>query len=308
MDMEVPRPPVDNEVARRRKEKAKLRLAIIAVAVVIVAGIFWYFERSFILPFQQVASFESSLSYKLAENFSAPAPLKQIPTGSAKNSNRLTVEGVIVNTNGQRAANGNLPALAENSTLDAIATLRLDDMFADQYFAHVNPVSKSSAQTVASSVGYSYLALGENLALGNFAGDTGVVTAWMNSPGHRANILDVHYTQIGVAVREGDFQGQETWIAVQVFGKPSSDCVSPDPALKGNIDSSEMQISTLAAQIQQSKSDIDAMQPQSGSDYNAAVATYNALVTQYNGLVSQTKAAIAQYDSEISAFNTCLSG
>lgn len=305
--MEVPKPPANNEVTHLRKQKAKWRLIIIAAAVVVFAGTFWYFERSFILPFQQVASFESSLSYKLAENFSAPAPLKQIPTSAAKNGNKLTMEGVIVNTNEQRAANGNLPAFTENTTLDAIAMLRLDDMFTDQYFAHVNPVTSSSAQTVASSVGYSYLALGENLALGNFAGDAGVVTAWMNSPGHRANILNTHYTQIGIAVREGNFQGQETWIAVQVFGKPSSDCPAPDTVLKGSIDSSEAQIVTLAGQLQQSKSDVDAMQPQSGSDYNAAVATYNALVTQYNGLVSQTKTAIAQYDAEISAFNSCLS-
>ena len=50
--------------------------------------------------------------------------------------------------------NGNLPPLAENATLDDIATLRIDDMFAEQYFAHVNSSTGESAVTVASSVGY----------------------------------------------------------------------------------------------------------------------------------------------------------
>lgn len=282
-------------------------MIFVAIAVVVLALGYWFFERSFSLPVRQIASFEYQITNKVADNFSAPTPLKQTSVGSAKTSNTLTIEGVITDTNAQRAANGNLSPLAENATLDDIAMLRLDDMFANQYFAHVAPPpDNESALTVASSVGYQYLALGENLALGNFAGNTGLVTAWMNSPGHRANILDIHYTQIGVAVRKGVFQGQNTWIAVQVFGKPASDCSSPDATLKTSIDNLESQITAMSSQLSQSKTAIAAMQPQSGSDYNQAVANYNALASQYNTVVAQEQAEIATYDAQVTAFNTCL--
>jgi hypothetical protein len=217
----------------------------------------------------------------------------------------LTVAGVIEQTNDQRAENGNLPPLAENATLDDIATLRLDDMFTQQYFAHVGPQGES-AISVASSVGYTHLALGENLALGNYAGDAGVVTAWMASPGHRANILDTHYTQIGVAVREGMFEGSETWLAVQVFGRPASDCSAPDANLENSINLSEQEIASTSAELATDKTVIDAMSPQSGPAYNAQVEDYNNLAAQYNALAAETKTAIDTYDTQVNAFNACL--
>lgn len=303
--MEVPRPPIPAAVEQARKKKAKLRLWFIGISIIILGGAYWYIEKSFSLPFQQIVSFEYAATSKIENNFSAPPPLQQLPNVAAKSVNTLTLIGVVERTNSQRAANGNLPSLTENATLDDIAMLRLDDMFEKQYFAHVAP-DGSSAQTVASTVGYSYLALGENLALGNFAGDAGVVTAWMNSPGHRANILDTHYSQIGVAVREGTFNHQTTWIAVQIFGKPTSDCPSADESLKASIDAAEAQISSDEAQLEQSKSDIQAMDPQSGPEYNQKVVEYNASVQQYNDLVAQTKATIVHYDAEVQAFNACL--
>lgn len=307
--VEVPTPPLPDAPAELRKKKARRRLAIIAVAVVVAAAAIWYFQRSFSLPLQKLSSFESSLTTsvatQIAQNFSAPSPLQQPGKAAPKNANTLTRAGVIAQTNAARAANGNLPPLAESATLDAIATLRLDDMFSQQYFAHVGPQGES-AITVASSVGYMHLALGENLALGLFAGDAGVVQAWMNSPGHRANILDTHYTQIGVAVREGTFQGQQTWIAVQVFGRPASDCPAPDARLKGTIDLSESQIDTMAAELQSVKTAIDAMDPQSGPAYNAQVENYNNLAAQYNNLIAVTKSAVTTYNGEVNAFNACL--
>ncbi len=277
--------------------------------IVLVAAL-WYFQRSLSLPLQSIESFgnsfETSVGGQLSNNFSAPSSSPQQSVKSApKKANALTVAGVIDQTNDQRAENGSLPPLAESATLDAIAAVRINDMFTQQYFAHVGPQGQS-AVTVASSVGYANLALGENLALGLYAGDAGVVTAWMNSPGHRANILNAHYTQIGVAVREGVFNGQETWIAVQVFGRPASDCPGPDAGLKNSIDLSEAQIGTMTTQLQSDKAAIDAMSPQSGPQYNAQVEDYNNLVVQYNNLATQVKTAIAVYNSQVNAFNTCL--
>jgi uncharacterized protein YkwD len=306
--MDVPTPPLGSEASALRKKKAKWRLISIGLGVVFLIAAYWSFERSFSLPLRQIASFEYQVTAQVDENFSAPSSsIEQISGNGVKPSNTLTTKGVIAGTNAQRAANGGLPALVENPTLDDIAMLRLDDMFQNQYFAHVAPPpDNESALTVASSVGYQYLALGENLALGNFAGNGGLIAAWMNSPGHRANILNTHYTQIGVAVREGVYQGQSTWIAVQIFGTPASSCPSPDAALKANLDSLESQITMMTTQLEQSKATIQGMEPQFGEDYNQAVANYNALAAQYNDLVAQEKTGITTYDAQVDAFNACL--
>lgn len=303
------------------RKRALRRLGIAAAIIVVAGGIVVYTIHSGI--FQKIAAIESSAEQiaeeKLSNNFSAPAPLVATGTAqatgtgavSAQNEYTLTRSGVIADTNAARAANassspsGTLAPLEENATLDDIAQIRLDDMFAKQYFAHVSP-SSSSAVTVAQAVGYNYLELGENLALGDFVGDQGVVTAWMNSPGHRANILDPQYTEIGVAVGKGNFQGENAWIAVQVFGRPLSACPEPSATLKAQIDAEQSQASQMQPQLQAQQAQISAMQPKSGDAYNQAVANYNAQVDGYNNLVAQSKSEIAEYNGEVSAFNECV--
>jgi uncharacterized protein YkwD len=310
--MDVPRPPLKDAGSTLRKKKAKRRVIVLAVAIVVIGSLYWYLQSTLSLPLQGIVSLGTSLDQALTgqssstSNFFAPGPLVQVGKTSAKKANTLTDDGVIAQTNDQRAENGNLPPLADNATLDDIAMLRMDDLFEHQYFAHVNSSTGQSAQTVASSVGYTYIALGENLALGNYTGDAGVVTAWMNSPGHRANILNTHYTQIGVAVREGVFQGQNTWLAVQVFGRPAADCPSPDANLKTSINLSQEQITTMAKQLEIDKAQIAALDPQSGPEYNEEVQDYNNLAAQYNQLSNQSKAAIQTYNAQVTAFNACL--
>jgi uncharacterized protein YkwD len=295
------------------RRQAQRRLIAIAVIIVVAGGAYWYLSRSGSLA--QVASFENSIGQvavkNIQERFSAPSPLRA--SSSARNATAapagnayvLTRAGIIADTNLQRKENGGLKPLAENAILDEIAARRLEDMFAKQYFAHVSP-SGSSAITVASSVGYVHLAIGENLALGDFNGDNGVVTAWMNSPGHRENILNTHYTQIGVAAREGIFEGEDTWLAVQIFGRPASDCPEPDDGLKSAIDAAEAKLSQMGAQLQTMRAQIEAMSPPRGEAYNEIVDSYNAEVGQYNALAAQVKPEIAQYNAEVEAFNACI--
>ena len=130
----------------------------------------------------------------------------------------LTVAGVLTETNTHRATN-DLPAFASNTTLNQAAQNKLDDMFQQQYFDHVSPDGFGPADVV-DNVAYTYVRVGENLALGNFDGDAALVQAWMNSPGHRANILHTGFSELGVAVGEGIYQGEQTWLAVQTFAKP----------------------------------------------------------------------------------------
>lgn len=233
----------------------------------------------------------------------APGPLRA--TTSVPASMSLTVRGVIEYTNIERAQNGGLGSLAENSTLDRVAQMKVDDMFAKQYFEHVSPSGVGQAD-LARTAGYAYVIVGENLALGDFDGDHGVVTAWMNSPGHRANILNPHYKEIGVAVGKGMYEGRETWLAVQSFGMPLSACPTVDQTLKTQIDADNVTIETLRSNLDAKKLQIESTST-SDSNYNIYVNEFNAMLPEYNSLVESVRVAVTNYNAGVQAFNACIS-
>jgi hypothetical protein len=105
-------------------------------------------------------------------------------------------------TNQQRIANG-LPALHLDSRLNQSASLKAADMFQYDYWAHVNPTNGTQPWYWFQQAGYSYQYAGENLAK-DFDTTAGVMQGWMNSPGHRANILNANYTDVGFAVQNGN--------------------------------------------------------------------------------------------------------
>lgn len=97
--------------------------------------------------------------------------------------------------NGIRAENG-LKALTANWELSRVARYKSEDMARGGYFSHTSPTYGSPFQMIR-SFGLSYRSAGENIAYGQRT-PAAVVDAWMNSSGHRANILNASYTQIGV--------------------------------------------------------------------------------------------------------------
>jgi uncharacterized protein YkwD len=136
----------------------------------------------------------------------------------------ISANEVISLSNQQRASNG-LGALTYNSQLAQAAHAKAQDMFAQNYWSHYNPQGQGPAYFI-SNAGYSYSIAGENLAK-DFNTSSGVVNAWMNSTGHRANILHSSYVHTGVAVVNGILQGSETTIVVAMYGAPAS---QPAPA------------------------------------------------------------------------------
>ncbi len=235
----------------------------------------------------------------------APGPLRVTTQSSAKNPTPLSMQGVIQYTNEARAQNGGLAALTENKTLDLDAQIKLQDMFTKQYFEHVSP-SGTGPGDLADRVGYAYVLVGENLALGDFSSDQDLVTAWMNSPGHRANILNTHYQEIGVAVGKGMYQGRNTWLAVQSFGMPRSACPVIDNQLKERIDADNITITNLRLQLDAKKAQIDAT-AQNDPNYNTYVNEFNALIPSYNALVESTRTNVATYNAGVRAYNECIS-
>lgn len=136
---------------------------------------------------------------------------------------------IIALTNDERAQNS-VGQLAENSQLDAAAQAKANDMAAKGYFSHVSPDGATPWQWIAGA-GYQYQYAGENLAV-RFIDSQDVVNAWMASPTHRENIVKPVYTQIGVGVAEGSYQGQPATYVVQYFGTPlEGAAVASAPAL-----------------------------------------------------------------------------
>lgn len=121
----------------------------------------------------------------------------------------------------------NLPPLNYNEKLSAAAYQKALDMFNKNYWAHFGPNGETPWQFILNS-GYQYEYAGENLAK-NFLFSQNVVSAWMNSPTHRENILRKDYTDIGFAVVNGNLNGEPTTLVVQMFGKPQENVFALNP-------------------------------------------------------------------------------
>lgn len=120
-------------------------------------------------------------------------------------------------TNEQRTRNG-LPPLKLNSGLAAAAARKGEDMFSEDYWAHISPSGKDPWFWIDQS-GYDYVFAGENLAK-DFVDPRSVVSAWMASPSHRDNVLNKKYEEIGIAVLDGNLNGYKTTLVVQMFATP----------------------------------------------------------------------------------------
>jgi uncharacterized protein YkwD len=101
--------------------------------------------------------------------------------------------------NRERVARGLVP-LRLNQSLSLAAHDRIGDMFAKNYFAHVSP-DGIQPFVWARQRGYRYRIIGENLAVG-YRG-AAVVDGWMRSPGHRENILQEAFDEVGIAIADG---------------------------------------------------------------------------------------------------------
>jgi len=289
-------------------KKIRLIILIFVVLAIFIAGFFFFWN--------QILNLYTKLYLKLPElqkgvgdfvmqeiekQISTPPPLRsQVDFPEAF----LSRTGVIKWTNTQRLKYG-LPPLKENLKLDKSAQLKVEDMFKYQYFGHISP-SGVEIRDLANQAGYEFISIGENLALGNFENDEALVQAWMESPGHRENILNNKYTEIGIFVAQGTFEGKTTWLAVQHFGLPLSACPKPDEKIKTEIESDKTQIKELEIKLQDLLTEIQDMKPRRDPNYNQKVEEYNALVAEYNNLVGEIKDLIDKYNSQVNLFNNCL--
>lgn len=242
----------------------------------------------------------TSQNNPLGESTTSSSNKELLPVTSNQAEQDLTISGIISATNAERKKAG-LSELIKDPQLSKAAEIKLQDMFQKQYFQHVSPTGDSVSDVVRKT-GYEYIVVGENLALGVFAGDAQVVAAWMASPGHKKNILDSRYQEIGLAVGQGIYQGRKQWLIVQHFAKPLSSCSSPNGSLKTKVDTEKAYIETLESKITTARNQIDGL---TGQEYIEKANEYNALVIEYNAKLAGLKASIDEYNAAVRLFNTC---
>ena len=109
--------------------------------------------------------------------------------------------------NAERTKRG-ISALTLDSNLSSVATKKSQDMVNKNYFDHTSP-TYGSPFDMMKQFGISYRTAGENIAKGQKTPQE-VVTAWMNSEGHRKNILNPNFTNLGVGIAK-DSKGTTYW-------------------------------------------------------------------------------------------------
>ncbi len=132
---------------------------------------------------------------------------KQEPSQTDKSELSQFEQEVVDLTNQERAKQG-LPALKVDTELSKVARAKSKDMAANGYFAHNSP-TYGSPFDMMKQFGISYSTAGENIAKGQRSPQE-VVNAWMNSQGHRENIMNAKFTHIGVGyVEQGNHWTQQ---------------------------------------------------------------------------------------------------
>lgn len=127
----------------------------------------------------------------------------------------LSSANILKLTNSSRSS-FNLEPLQENVFLAKAAQSKASDMAKFGYFSHISPQGKTP-WTFIKEAGYNYAIAGENLAI-NFYTAEGVEAAWMNSAGHKANILNKDFDEIGIGIASGIYKGSKAVFVVQMFG------------------------------------------------------------------------------------------
>ena len=130
----------------------------------------------------------------------------------------LTTDNIANAINDQRSLR-DIPPLNRNADLEAAAQFKADDMMTRHYFSHTNPEGQYIWPTIVADGYTPYLQLGENLAIEFYDTDS-LINAWMNSPEHRANILNDGFKDQGMGVAFGNTQtGQYHSAIANTFGE-----------------------------------------------------------------------------------------
>lgn len=183
--------------------------------------------------FSNDASIDSGGDAEAASGSINDPPTESTSANDMNTSNAMSahefVQKVLDLTNQFRVENGRSP-LTLNQDLTEAAQDHVEDMAQDDFFSHTGKDGSSVLDRVQDA-GYAPRAVGENIAAGQTTPEQ-VVQGWINSPGHRSNMLSPNFTEIGIGYEflandTGNINYNHYW--AQVFGKSLSGTVSPPP-------------------------------------------------------------------------------
>lgn len=180
-----------------KKEKCKIHLSRKKIFIIFFVFIF-AFEMLFVLgifDFNQISKFFASI-------------YPEVLVGLA---------------NDYRQAHS-LSVLTVNPLLEQAAMLKAQDMAQKGYFAHTSPEGITPWHWFE-KVGYDFVYAGENLAV-NFSDSESLHQAWISSLGHRENIINKNFSEIGIAVAKGIYKEKEAIFVVQLFGTRKKEILS----------------------------------------------------------------------------------
>lgn len=175
----------------KRKILSILLALTILLSAVMPAGAVCYSFGRYRLCFGSKPTAQAAKPVQPAQTVQTVPSVQTVQTVSASDYEKQVVSLV----NAERSRYG-LAALAIREDLCSGARKKSSDMQKNGYFSHTSPTYGSPFQMMK-TLGISYRSAGENIAMGYPSPKT-VVNAWMNSAGHRANILSANYTAIGV--------------------------------------------------------------------------------------------------------------
>jgi hypothetical protein len=175
-------------------------------------------------------------------------PLQSSRTATLAYATEMSRSGLLSGTNSERAQSGS-GALTINSKLNAAAQAKAQDMVDRDYWSHTTPDGEQPWVFIDAQ-GYSYQKAGENLAYG-FSNSGETITGWMNSPSHKANLLDGEFTEVGFGFSNSpNFVGTgEETIVVAMYANPTAEPIqasAADPVAQPQTKPSSVQQSTQA--------------------------------------------------------------
>lgn len=192
----------------------------------------------------------------------------------------------------------NEPPLVRSQKLDQAAQLKGEDMANKQYFSHDSPDGVTPWHWFK-EVGYNFLYAGENLAI-NFTDSSDVEKAWLNSPSHRENILNIEFREIGIATVKGVYKDYPTIYIVQMFGTPAYSATKGDTKVmevrKPLKKATTVQSEKLAIENIKASTTTEVLGSVKGAETNSTSSTSSAasstieevLMTQQTAIVKNT--------------------
>lgn len=209
----------------------------------------------------------------------------------------INTSDLYTDTNIQRNDNG-LGSLNLNSQLDSAAQAKANDMVAQNYWSHDTPEGQTP-WTFITAAGYNYQTAGENLAYG-FDNSNDTITGWMNSPEHRANILNTTYQDVGFGVANSNNfvnTGPET-IVVAMYASPVPSTPAPAPVAAAKPPVS--QSPPTVAKSSSSSALVASSPPTPTASPATSTSTTPAKTTQPTAVATTTRATPATTNTKLS--------